>query len=276
MSGDADLTQPLPVSAEPAATIDIVGDEAGRTTGLVAGLERLTWSAPGRRIVVVGGLAVISHLSHLHRVTMDVDAVVWMDSPEVLDLLVGGGASRVTNGARLPSGHLVDLITVGAYNPADLPPGTLDRMFILAHRWAYDTARETLITAYGARTGLPKASATAWLATPAALVAMKLQSIPRRSGPTIHKRASDAYDLVRLIDHCERNGGVSRVLASAPGDLGEFCLRQSRAYLVDEPERTVRWLRTEGSPDMAQISVEDLVATGTPFTDSLQLRLATA
>lgn len=273
MSGD-DLTAPMPAPHEPDARIDIVGDEAGRTTGLVAGLERLTWSAPGRRIVVVGGLAVISHLSHLHRVTMDVDAVVWMDSPEVLDLLVTGGAARLTNGARLPSGHLVDLITVGAYDPADLPTEALDRMFILAHRWAYDTARETHITAYGARTGLPKASATAWLATPGALAAMKLQSIPRRAGPTIHKRASDAYDLFRLIDHCERKGTVSRQLATAPSDLGDFCLRQARAYLVDEPERTVRWFRTEGSPDMGQISVDDLVATGTPFAESLERRLA--
>ncbi len=79
----------------------------------------------------------------------------------------------------------------------DLPEDSWDRAFVLAHRWGLDAATPVTISAVGNRTMV--ATVTCLAASPASLVAMKLQSAPRRPVAPVHKAANDYLDLQRLL-----------------------------------------------------------------------------
>jgi hypothetical protein len=86
-------------------------------------------------------------------------------------------------------------------------------VFGLAHRWALETA--TPVTISVADTELEFEIA---VALPAALVAMKLNSIQGRSED--RRRASDAWDIYRLLEALNSAGEITRALAGGPERIG--------------------------------------------------------
>jgi hypothetical protein len=139
-------------------------------------------------------------------------------------------------------GTKVECIAVGDVPASDiapdlLPEGEADRIFVLAHRWALDTAEDlTLIAEEG---GEVVAEARCRIATPASLVAMKLQSAPKRRAARAEKAGGDYLDLFRLTSHPDMTRSISEALREAPHDLVSWCQREIRRCMVDEADRTV-------------------------------------
>ncbi len=116
---------------------------------LVASLATLTESAPSADFAAIGGLAVLARLGGAHRVTDDLDTVATQhgDEPTVVEAVI---AAQGTDGAL--NGTKVDCIAVGDVPAAELsaehlPDVEEDRIFVLAHRWALDTADELTLVA---------------------------------------------------------------------------------------------------------------------------------
>ena len=209
-------------------------------------------------------------LATAHRVTEDVDAVTWTDdgTPEVpIALLVEQGATRSRNGVDLGDVH-IDLIAVSDYEPTRLPDDVGDAMFVIAHSYGLASATWLTIETLDAVDNLA-ACATTRVASPAALVAMKLGSMQRRRADVLNKRVSDAYDAYRLLAAHDRDGSIARELATAPDRLGAWCVTRARDVFDSNAGQTRRWLAT-GSPDMAAVEVEDLRTVGTVFADLLE------
>lgn len=239
----------------------IQGDGDGVIAALVSALADLPTAMPS--YVVVGGLAVIVRVAGAHRITRDVDAVTW--SPDgtndaAIAVLVDAGAEPTTNGARF-EGVQIDVIPTGDFTEGDVVAlDEYDRAFITSHRWAFDSA-EAVEIVVSTRDGVQVRTTTS-LATPAALVAMKLGAIPRRKLTNPGKRASDLYDIYRMIQVCNPRGELAANLGGAPNALGPWCRDQLQSLLVDEAERASLWLATEGSPAMQTVSADDLRAAG--------------
>ncbi len=116
---------------------------------LVASLAVLTESASPAEFAVIGGLAVLGRLEGAHRVTNDLDTVATQhgDEPTVVEAVI---AAQGVDG--LLKGTKVDCIAVGDVPAAELSAEQLpkveeDRIFVLAHRWALDTADELTLVA---------------------------------------------------------------------------------------------------------------------------------
>ncbi len=246
----------------------------GNLSKLAHTAERLTDPAMPP-CALVGGMAVMARINSSHRATTDIDSVT-SGTTLVFDTLVSLGAVKRGESAVL-DGVTIDVIEVDSYEEADLPDDPLERAFVVSHAWALTSAAPVEITVVRGRSR-KIISVVLPVATPAALVAMKLQSVPQRRGGREHKRAGDCYDIYRLIvEHGTRSsvhgpGGIARALASAPANLGEFCLGQLRELFVDEPERTRRWLR-QGSAEMDAVRVDDLHSVGQQIADTLEREL---
>ncbi|MFN8104972.1 MAG: hypothetical protein U0U69_10970 [Acidimicrobiia bacterium] len=102
----------------------------------------------------------------------------------------------------LVAGVEIDEIDTASFQYEDLDGLDLDdRVFVVSHRWALDTATETEIVA-----GTEHASIR--VATPAALVAMKSGAVLGGRPREPRKRASDLYELYRLVLEYDRTGGI--------------------------------------------------------------------
>jgi hypothetical protein len=241
------------------------GDHLVRYTGA---LQQLSDISIGRH-ALIGGFAVMVRLATAHRVTEDLDAVTWTEdgTPEApIALLVEHGATRSRNGVDLGDVH-IDLIAVSDYEPAQLPDDIDDAMFVITHAYGLASATWLMIEARDANDDRAT-RATARVATPAALVAMKLRAMQQRRANVLNKRASDAYDAYRLLAAHDRGGSIARELATAPDGLGAWCVTRARDAFDTNAGQTRRWLAT-GSPDMASVSVDDLRTVGTIFADVL-------
>jgi hypothetical protein len=87
----------------------------------------------------------------------------------------------------------VDVIEVSDTELAHLPEDETDRLAVLSHAWAIETAMPLRI-----RAASPEGASTevvAHVAEPGPLIAMKLQSIMNR---TVNKERTDLLDIVRL------------------------------------------------------------------------------
>lgn len=234
-----------------------------------AALQRLSEISIGRN-AVIGGFAVMVRLATAHRVTEDLDAVTWTEdgtSAAPIALLVEHGATRSRNGVDLGDVH-IDLIAVSDYEAAQLPDDLDDAMFVITHAYGLASATWLTIEAHDT-TGDGVTRATARVATPAALVAMKLRAMQQRRANALNKRASDAYDAYRLLAAHDRSGSIARELAAAPDGLGAWCITRARDVFDTNASQTRRWLAT-GSPDMASVTDDDLRTVGTLFADVLE------
>jgi hypothetical protein len=133
---------------------------------------------------------------------------------------------------------------------------------VVAHTWAHDTATPLDLMAVDDETGAPLASAPGRLvATTAGIVAMKATTVPLRASSRPEKRASDLYDLGRLLV-----AGQLRPtdLEAMPAVLVETVSARLRRWFVDEAgrDRTYRDVRRFDEPlldlDDAADAVEDL------------------
>jgi hypothetical protein len=126
----------------------------------------------------------------------------------------------------------------------------LSRLFVLAHRWALETATPMTLSVIDS-----DVSAEIRVALPAALVAMKLHSVHSRTEE--RKRASDAWDLARLLDAHNADGTISRALEAGPAGLDELVATQLRRAFVDDVTRTRRRLVVYGDPSWSALLSED-------------------
>ncbi|MBI2704596.1 MAG: nucleotidyl transferase AbiEii/AbiGii toxin family protein [Actinobacteria bacterium] len=203
---------------------------------------------------VVGGLAVLCRVGTLYRATADVDTVIEDSGAVVASLRDRPDAVRTPNGVEI-GGTKIDVIEVGEIPDASLLPDDIsDRMFVLSHRYAYDTREQVHIDVIDP--GQPPdviTTATCEMATPAALVAMKLQSYPRRRGPSIAKQGSDLLDLYALLHQHDHDREIADALANGHHDLGELAAELAQELLVDDAEvaagRVRRYTATQIDPE---------------------------
>ncbi len=215
-------------------------------SNLVASLVTLTESASTAEFAVIGGLAVLARLEGAHRVTDDLDTVATQhgDEPTVVEAVI---AAQGVDG--LLKGTKVDCIAVGDIPAAELsaehlPDAEDDRIFVLAHRWALDTADE--LTLVAGAIGTIAAQVRCRFAAPASLVAMKLQSAPRRRGARADKAGGDYLDLFRLVSHPAMTRSIAVSLCEAPHDLGSWCSLEITRRMIDDADRTVGLIARSG------------------------------
>lgn len=229
---------------------------------------------------LIGGLAVMCRVGMPHRATVDLDAVardLTHLHPDLARLALtasGGGQYRfagdldldVIDVAPTSTAELIALLAA----PAD--PATADlsdlELNVVAHTWAHDTATAVDIVAVDDDDGTRLAVAAArMVATAAGIVAMKATTVALRASSKPEKRASDLYDLGRVLVA----GGLARAdLAAMPEPLGRAVADRLRRWYVDGSgrDRTYRDVRRFDEPlldlDDAADAVEDLVGPGPP------------
>jgi hypothetical protein len=211
---------------------------------LVTAVRTLVNSAPASH-AIVGGIAVTARLGGVHRSTADVDSVIAEDAFDgVVEAILSDPTAELQDRSTsklLVSGTVLELLPVGRVTDTDtvgMPDD--DALFVLGHAWALQSATELTIVA----TDNPGAQATARVATPAALFAMKLHAIEDRSGLSQNKRGSDGWDLFRLMLDLDTNGALRRKLALASPRLQQLVHASGQRFLVDEATRTAGWIRS--------------------------------
>jgi hypothetical protein len=229
---------------------------------LVTSLAALARAVPIGEFAVIGGLAVLARLQGAHRVTYDLDTVATQhgDDPSAVEMVIG---TEGVDGLLL--GTKIDCIAVGDVPATDIPPDLLpeqeaDRIFILAHRWALDMAED--LTLIAEEDGRLVAEVRCRIATPANLVAMKLQSAPKRRAARAHKAGGDYLDLYRLTSHPDMTRSIAEALSEAPHDLGSWCQREIRRCMIDEADRTVGIIVRSGAGESTVPSVDQMRRTG--------------
>lgn len=220
---------------------------------------------------LIGGLAVMCRVGSPHRTTVDVDALA-RDLVGMHDDLAGLAMTDTGGGQYRFDGDLdLDVIDVSPDAADELtaqllatgePLNDLD-LNIIALTWAHDGATELDIVAVDERTGEPIAQAPARLvASVSGLVAMKSTAIPLRASTKPEKRASDLYDLSRLL--LVRTDGPT--LDAMPQELAAAVGERLTNWFVDDAgrDRTFREIRRfdEPSVDLDDVAdaVEDLTA----------------
>ena len=174
-------------------------------------VELLSRLPPELRLI--GGLAVMCRVGTPHRTTVDLDAVA-RDLPRYHDAVAGLAVTSVSGGQYHFADHLdLDVIDVAPMSSHDLAAqleaagghGTAEplsdlELNVVAHTWAHDAATPIDIVAVDDRSGERLALAPGRLvASAAGLVAMKATTVSLRASSKPEKRASDLYDLGRLL-----------------------------------------------------------------------------
>jgi hypothetical protein len=161
---------------------------------------------------LIGGLAVMCRVGTPHRTTVDLDAVA-RDLPRYHDAVARLAVTSVSGGQYHFADHLdLDVIDVAPMSSHDLaaqleaatadPAESLSdlELNVVAHTWAHDAASPIDIVAVDDHDGERLAVAPARLvASAAGLVAMKATTVSLRASSKPEKRASDLYDLGRLL-----------------------------------------------------------------------------
>ena len=216
---------------------------------------------PNIPLAIVGGFAVTCRLGRVHRATGDVDMV----ADELATVGAAGSCARtlVELGIARPDpggadhrvfvdGTKLEIIeTQDLHEGVDEIDSTLDRLFLLGHRWALVGAEPTRVTVAG--TGI---DVTLPIATPAALVATKLHAFCDR--PRDEKRASDAYDIFRLVEAHDADGKIAADINAGPHGLAEAVHELASNKLVENAERVVRYLKVYGDPAWGEIRSDDI------------------
>lgn len=237
--------------------------------GLVRAVAAFETAGLGRHCIV-GGLAVSARLNQAHRATADVDTVVDETTPpDAVSALLELDDTRRDPTARhrvYIAGTKVEVLGVGPIDhDEDLSWATDgDALFVLAHTWALDTARPLRLVAGADR----EVEAAAPVATPGALVAMKLHAIETRSSSSLDKRAGDAWDLYRILVDLDAEGDVRRELVAAPPALRSLVASAVDRVLVSGADRTRGWMRS-GDDAIATVIAEELRLVARPLRDAL-------
>lgn len=244
---------------------------SGRRGGTTHQAVDLLGSLP-EELRLIGGLAVMCRVGMPHRATVDLDAMarglpaLHEELARLAVLAPGGGQYRFAGDLDL------DVIDVAPSTPADLleelggPEAELTdlELNVVAHVWAHDGAQPLDIVAIDEDTGERLASSDGRLvATAAGIVAMKATTVALRSSSKPEKRASDLYDLGRLL---VAGGLVAADLVAMPAALRRVVGARVHGWFTDDAgrDRTYREVRRFDEPrldlDAAADAADDLFA----------------
>ncbi len=220
---------------------------------------------------LIGGLAVMCRVGSPHRTTVDLDAVA-RDLEGLHETIArvavtssGGGQYRfagdmdldVIDVAPVPAGELVAELTGAGDALSDL------ELNAVSLTWAHDDATPLDVVAVDELDGAPLAKASRRLvASTSGLVAMKATAIPLRASTRPEKRASDLYDLARLL---LLPGAGRASLDDMPALLALPVRGRLERWFVDDAgrDRTYRDVRRFDEPavdlDDVADAVEDLL-----------------
>ena len=233
---------------------------AGMTSVVQAAVavEEVLGSTP----VIVGGLAVMCRLERAYRATVDLDLVERLHESQVpqLELLrrapgtnpVEPSAVEVGTDAGMVKVDVIQVNQAEIEKPSD-DPG--DRLHASSHAWALDTATPIEISSVDRATGTT-ASISALVATPGALVAMKLQAIRNRSAA---KQGTDLLDIVRLVLDRQSQPSILAELASCSSQMRLDIIQHVDLWLRDKGVQSLLWIRSAGGNDVEADDL-DLVA----------------
>lgn len=217
---------------------------------------------------LIGGLAVMCRVGSPHRATVDLDAVA--RNLESLHRSIartavtssGGGQYRfegemdldVIDVAPVPAEALLEELGATGEPLTDL------ELNLVALTWAHDTATAVDVVAVDEVDGSRLAHAPRrHVATTAGLIAMKCTAAPLRASTRPEKRASDLYDLARLLLVTGDDGARTDAL---PAALREAVEQRIGHWFVDDEgrDRTYRELRRFDDPVVDLDEVADAVA----------------
>ena len=212
---------------------------------------------------LIGGLAVLCRVGVPHRATVDLDALArGLDSydPELrsVALSAAGGGQYVMAG-RLE----LDVIDVGASDAGDLveqllaagePLSDLE-LNAVAHTWAHDVATPLDLVVVSDSDGSVLSSAAGRLvACPGGLVAMMATTVPLRASSKPEKRASDLYDLGRLLT---TTTSWASELDASPASLRDHVRGRVHRWFV-EPAGRDRTFRDTRRFDEVRLDLDDV------------------
>jgi hypothetical protein len=244
--------------------VDLAGSSMLAIVQAIPELETRT----GRKAIVIGGLAVLCRLGIAYRATGDLDTANrrFAREPAQLDVLLQQDGVTQAGPAGVwiptPAGMVqVDVIEVTDSELSHLPEDETDRLAVLSHAWAIETA-----TALRIRAASPLENArtevVVRVAEPGPLIAMKLQSIMNRP---VEKERTDLLDIVQLT--LDRTAGPSArtQLGQADAQLAADARLHAYRWFVDRRDQTLRLIRElpEGAnidADTVQLVSELLLA----------------
>lgn len=256
------------VTFQSTGAIDVpcaAGSTVARFVGLVDGLA----DDLKRELVLIGGLTVCCRLGFEHRVTNDVDGLYFNRSVDAIEqVLIAHDVNTDGHRVVFDDGTKLDVIEVGELDLTQLPDDESSRLFIEAHRWAYDSATIETIRATDPITDAVHSTVTIRLAHPAALIPMKLRASEARPRANEKKKASDALDAYTLLDRLDVDGALATMVAAAPWDipaLAESYLRRGFVANADVTAgRINRWMSLP-----TRIEPDDLRRVATRFLTTL-------
>jgi hypothetical protein len=198
------------------SSVTFIGEAMTGIVQAILAVREETGSAP----VVVGGLAVMCRLQRPYRATVDLDVVDrrLRDQVPHLELLrLINDAEPVDPAAVLiptPSGMVkIDVLEVNQAeidNPSD---DVGDRLFATSHAWAWDSATPVSIQVMSLARD-PLVVASALVAEPGPIVAMKLQAVMNRAD---EKKGTDLLDIVRVaLDPASGPTALRQIKSCAP------------------------------------------------------------
>lgn len=222
-----------------------------------------------RKLVLIGGLTVSCRLGFEHRVTNDVDGLYFNQSADAIEqVLIDHDVNTDGHRVVFDDGTRLDIIEVADVDPTQLPEDESNRLFVEAHRWAYDSATTETITALDPITRAVHSAVTIRLAHPAALIPMKLRAAQARPRSNEKKKASDGLDAYTLLDRLDADGALATVVAAAPWDIPELTEAYIRRGFLANADATAgrinRWMSLP-SP----IAPDDLRRVATRFVRRL-------
>jgi hypothetical protein len=183
---------------------------------------------------------------------------------------VDGVAIEVTNEDAVLR---VDGVKLDVIATLPLPPDAFDgidhkgQLFMAAHRWALESAAPVTLRTRNA-------TATVMVATPGALVAMKLHALQDRRSSRPEKSASDTEDIVRLLSERNTSGELAAEIAAAPYGLGALVGESAQRLLIDEATIRLRSMIVDGSPTAGTMDPLEFADLCAQFVDGLRLRTA--
>jgi hypothetical protein len=248
-------------------TVVLSGRRDGSTHREVATLASLP---PELRLI--GGLAVMCRVGTPHRTTVDLDAVardLRSVHPAIARLAVissGGGQYRMAGDLELDVIDVATMTTDALVAELGGPGHAMTdlELNVVAHCWAHDAATTLDIAAVDDETGAVLARAEhRYVASAEGIVAMKVTTVPLRASSRSEKKASDLYDLGRVLV----DGGMARgALRTLPDPLADVVGARLVAWFVDGTgrDRTYRVVRQFDEPrldlDAVAEQILDLIA----------------
>lgn len=227
-------------------------------------VTRTVLATPGLpAVALIGGLAVTMRVSAAgagHRATIDIDLVTVETDPDAGEVIAE--AHHADPRTLVIDEVKVDLIATSAVTDDDLDGlEDKDRLFVVGHRWAFESAVPSRLAVLGAD------PVTVDVATPAGLVATKSHAVGYPSSRRrATKSASDLLDLFRLVDLYDREGELSGELRGAPGGISRIVADVAQDQVLTNPAAAATKMAA-ASP--APIEAGDVEAVIETFVDEL-------